>query len=417
MGSGVYALAGRLVIPSGVSLMGVGNGKLADVTTFKCTAAGAGITFGALGVSSVGGISGGFVIDGNAVAINPMIVGRVVGATFDAIDIVNGATGGASLLVQEAQNNAFIGMNIDDGDGDGVVLDRGCGGNLFVRVESTGHGRYNLVFTASAVTAAPLYARPTHNTFMHCIFERRQATTLGMVLHEAGHMNALISCVVADNDAIAASTLITCPILGGNVSADFRIDGCYLDGNSLYTTAIDVAAGASVRVLGGTLFVGLLNGFSVAVGAVVDAPSMNMTSVTNYAVGAGAQDTAIRNRVLVPLESKRRATTDQYFVGLIEGESGQRVKLTPTLLSFGDGTGFTHDVIMARNAANVLDLFAGLRLRNTNGTGYLRMDEQTSDPSAVANAGMLFTKDNGSGKTQLCVRFGTGAVAVLATEL
>lgn len=40
-----------------------------------------------------------------------------------------------------------------------------------------------------------------------------------------------------------------------------------------------------------------------------------------------------------------------------------------------------------------------------------------SDPSAPAsNKSRLFTRDNGSGKTQLCVRFATGAVQVIATE-
>jgi hypothetical protein len=42
---------------------------------------------------------------------------------------------------------------------------------------------------------------------------------------------------------------------------------------------------------------------------------------------------------------------------------------------------------------------------------------ETSDPSAPsANRGILFARDNGAGKTQLCVRFNTGAVQVIATE-
>jgi len=39
------------------------------------------------------------------------------------------------------------------------------------------------------------------------------------------------------------------------------------------------------------------------------------------------------------------------------------------------------------------------------------------EPAApVANRARLFARDNGSGKTQLCVRFATGAVQVIATE-
>ena len=43
--------------------------------------------------------------------------------------------------------------------------------------------------------------------------------------------------------------------------------------------------------------------------------------------------------------------------------------------------------------------------------------ELSSDPVApVANTGRLYTRDNGSGKTQLVVRFPTGAIQVIATE-
>lgn len=48
--------------------------------------------------------------------------------------------------------------------------------------------------------------------------------------------------------------------------------------------------------------------------------------------------------------------------------------------------------------------------------GYL-MGPEISDPSAPAsNTGVLYFKDNGSGKTQLVARFATGAVQVIATE-
>ena len=50
------------------------------------------------------------------------------------------------------------------------------------------------------------------------------------------------------------------------------------------------------------------------------------------------------------------------------------------------------------------------------GTGYMIAGER-SDPSApAANHGVLYFKDSGGGKTQLVVRFNTGAVQVVATE-
>lgn len=51
------------------------------------------------------------------------------------------------------------------------------------------------------------------------------------------------------------------------------------------------------------------------------------------------------------------------------------------------------------------------------GPGYFQMIEQASDPDAPStNGARLFIKDNGSGKTQLAVRFATGATQILATE-
>jgi hypothetical protein len=51
------------------------------------------------------------------------------------------------------------------------------------------------------------------------------------------------------------------------------------------------------------------------------------------------------------------------------------------------------------------------------GTSYFEGTEQAADPAAPgADRGRLYFRDNGSGKTQLCVRFNTGAVQVLATE-
>ena len=49
--------------------------------------------------------------------------------------------------------------------------------------------------------------------------------------------------------------------------------------------------------------------------------------------------------------------------------------------------------------------------------GFITMEELGADASAPSsNKAALFVRDNGSGKTQLCVRFNTGAVQVLATQ-
>lgn len=43
--------------------------------------------------------------------------------------------------------------------------------------------------------------------------------------------------------------------------------------------------------------------------------------------------------------------------------------------------------------------------------------EESADPAApAANGVRLYARDNGAGKTQLCARFATGAVQIIATE-
>lgn len=49
-------------------------------------------------------------------------------------------------------------------------------------------------------------------------------------------------------------------------------------------------------------------------------------------------------------------------------------------------------------------------------SGYVDHVEQADPAAPAANTARLFSRDNGAGKTQLCVRFPTGAVQVIATE-
>jgi len=46
----------------------------------------------------------------------------------------------------------------------------------------------------------------------------------------------------------------------------------------------------------------------------------------------------------------------------------------------------------------------------------LLFTEMTAPDNTAANKAIVFARDNGSGKTQICARFGSGAVVVLGTE-
>lgn len=59
---------------------------------------------------------------------------------------------------------------------------------------------------------------------------------------------------------------------------------------------------------------------------------------------------------------------------------------------------------------------AGINFSFALATGYFDIDEIASPSAPGVNKGRLFVRDNGAGKSQLCVRFNTGAVQVIATE-
>jgi hypothetical protein len=69
------------------------------------------------------------------------------------------------------------------------------------------------------------------------------------------------------------------------------------------------------------------------------------------------------------------------------------------------GAAGTTDTYLSRAAAGVV------------GVNSAHQYAEISEPSApAANGAVLFAQDNGSGKTQLCVRFATGAAQCFATE-
>jgi hypothetical protein len=59
---------------------------------------------------------------------------------------------------------------------------------------------------------------------------------------------------------------------------------------------------------------------------------------------------------------------------------------------------------------------AGNVVADEKAPSYFDFNEVAAPDAPGANIGRLFVRDNGSGKTQLCVRFPTGAIQVVSTE-
>jgi hypothetical protein len=60
--------------------------------------------------------------------------------------------------------------------------------------------------------------------------------------------------------------------------------------------------------------------------------------------------------------------------------------------------------------------YAGYFSGKVYSTKFYELSEIAAPLAPVANRARLFVRDNGAGKTQLCVRFNTGAVQVIATQ-
>ncbi len=82
-----------------------------------------------------------------------------------------------------------------------------------------------------------------------------------------------------------------------------------------------------------------------------------------------------------------------------------RASISESGIGWGDGVSSTADAAIQRLSAGIMTI-----------TGAFTFSEQTDPAAPAANGATLYARDNGAGKTELCVRFATGAVQVIATQ-
>ena len=387
--TGSIAINGRVSVPSGVNLTGQGNGVHAVGTTIKCTSASSGVTIGEIGsVTNWGGASGGFTVDGNSVATQPFLVGRCTQRRFFDIDVVHAAAGSAAMLVSQGQNNLFMGVNVETNLGDGIVLDRGTGGHVFLRCEITANAGYNLKSTESAAEGGALYAVPSHIQFYGCLFERRHPTAggLGSTFFEACDWITFNECILMDSTAVTDNNLIKTSLLAPyNTCGQIRALNCRFFGIISHTTAARVASGTSV-VLHQPLLQNLLNAFYLeGAGSSVEFYSGHYAhKVTNTYAGPGDQNAVVRSgRQRASHEVRRVNATDRVLWGGTLADVGERFRLTPTQLLFGDGTGFTQDTGIGRTGAATIGTTGALRINGGTAITKHLSGTATWDPARV----------------------------------
>lgn len=157
---GTYHISTAHTIGNGVDLRGQGGGSTSKTgtTTFKCTTAAAQIK-----VAGGGGLSGYFEVDGDTVATTPFARAGGTGAnarTFHNITVHDNAAGANDLVeFYGAQNDLWLQCGFADSARDLGVFDQGFGGQLFIRCQWRGAGRYHHRY--DNLVAGGVYLVPT----------------------------------------------------------------------------------------------------------------------------------------------------------------------------------------------------------------------------------------------------------------
>lgn len=311
-----------------------------------------------------------------------------IGCSFDSNGgTVPGVNGNYGMRLHNATNVRFIGGQIRGNLTNGVMLTGTTGRDItFDAVEISANGGYGLYVPAST---------PVERLAMNgCIIRDNSATTPGAadgIWLESGTKLSIIGCIsTGANQRYGLRTSAAVTYLTA-VANNFANNG---------TADVSLADDTATRLALGRL----TSAFATP------------TITGNVVVSDGS------------VAGSRAAAGDTAYSATIIGEAQPRLLIRADGdMRFGDGAS-AGDTRLYRSAADTLrttDTFiadAGLQTAAaisstaTGGTGYLELREQSADPATQADRGRLFVKDNGSGKSQLCVRLGVGAVQIIATE-
>jgi hypothetical protein len=333
---------GRVTVPDSVSFRSQSSSQTAAGTTILLTAAGAGIQWGSdYDVAISTGINGGFKLDGQGIATNPMIVNLAVGGLFQNIDIIN--SDGEGLLLRRTANCLFQTVNVSLSATDGVQLDGGASANEFIQCNFGLSSRYNgnLVGTLGVSPYGVDYN--LHNVFRGCRFEYHTAGTIAAFRQDAGLDNVLDLCILASDTTPtdAMMTLVIVEKTGTPLSGKLRIHGSTLQHN--YTAAGTVGLDVRDNTGVGAILSGVPNFVSSetaiktnASGFVIVEGELIYSGVTNKVSGASA-DTLIGMSRDSKLDIRRPTLTNALRIG-IEGEAGFRTVFGPDgSVGFADG--------------------------------------------------------------------------------
>jgi hypothetical protein len=394
-------ITGDIHVPGTVNLIGSGGGHGCLRSRFVCSGSSARVRFGdGTGRESRGGLSGGFTIFGNGEG-SPMgllFVNRTVQRTFQNIEVRGGA--GVGILIEQAQNNTFISVDAIDNTGPCLVLDRGTGGNVFLRCEIATSTEYCLLIRETYRSDDADRKRPglpneaSNNIFQGCIFENfSQQSYDGIIKITAGDHNTFDSCVIA----CGRGTLLdghNLQVSGGLTEVIVR--NSLFNGGGDYG-AINVSSGAVARFYNNNRLRSCTTGWTVDGSGrcvILGDPCFASTTTPFNAINAANQSTSF----YVTQNTPQQILIDESVFGVYakrfqrksEAGTGYRMQITPDgALQYGDGTGFTALATMDFNATSADIRFTSLRVTK-------RFARQSASQTLSANGPVLVDCLNGS---------------------
>lgn len=133
--------------------------------------------------------------------------------------------------------------------------------------------------------------------------------------------------------------------------------------------------------------------------------SVSSTNESDTALGVTGEPDA-RGTVKITHNKPSGADGNSSLISLLANGAGTATQG----IFFDTGSGVTTTGKLLNFRQNGDEVFV------VDSAGRIKMNEQADPDAPAADEAVIYTRDNGSGKTQVCVRFATGAVQVLATE-
>jgi hypothetical protein len=426
---GIFGFTGQIHFGAYVAVQGIGAvdpldsgpaGPGRQGSTLKCLDADAQLLFGIH--APIAATTGGFTIDGDYVGNVPLKFEIQAGRVYQSILSCNAVV--ANCVIERTQNCVFTALYLARSQGSNLIIDRGAGGLTFLGCSITQAQEWNIIIQET-VGDGP-YAVPQHNQFYGCMIERPLLSAPlemdGCLLVTAGDQLHFNECILSTSNANKSGGVreAAVKITGGVLS----LHNCRLAGRTDSDfIGILQEAGPQIHVTGFLALDGFetawvkngTNQASTIMGRVIySTPTPN-----RWGGSAGVNDRPrmVGNTLLLtddsgtfPLRVRRTGDVTARFqvndAGSLQWGPGGSSAVDSALYRAG----------VAQMRSDNLWFLNALVTVGTAGNGFVEARQQSSDPfPPIAGAARLFSRVVG-GKTELCCRFNTGAIQVVATE-